>query len=90
MAPDVLGTGRTRTALHPLLCHDICPAVAPPVAGPFKVERATKARIPAHVKEEPVVNLAPIDQFIVSSNEVLGGNINNFLSTVTDLIVRFM
>lgn len=54
------------------------------------MERATKARIPAHVKEEPVVNLAPIDQFIVSSNEVLGGNINNFLSTVTDLIVRFM
>lgn len=36
------------------------------------------------------MNLAPIDQFIVSSNEVLGGNINNFLSTVTDLIVRFM
>ncbi len=54
------------------------------------MERATKARISAHVKEEPVVNLAPIDQFIVSSNEVLGGNINNFLSTVTDLIVRFM
>lgn len=36
------------------------------------------------------VNLAPIDQFIVSSNEVLGGNINNFLSMVTDFVVRFL
>jgi hypothetical protein len=36
------------------------------------------------------VNLAPIDQFIVSSNEVLGGNINHFISSITDIIVRFM
>jgi hypothetical protein len=36
------------------------------------------------------VNLAPIDQFIVSSNEVLGGNINHFISSITDLVVRFM
>lgn len=36
------------------------------------------------------MNLAPIDQFIVSSNEVLGGNINNFLSMVTDFVVRFL
>ncbi len=36
------------------------------------------------------MNLAPIDQFIVSSNEALGGNINHFISTVTDFIVRFM
>lgn len=36
------------------------------------------------------MNLAPIDQFIVSSNEVLGGNINHFISSITDLVVRFM
>lgn len=48
------------------------------------------AVFPTPPKEEPEVNLAPIDQFIVSSNEVLGGNINNFLTVVTDFIVRFM
>lgn len=36
------------------------------------------------------MNLAPIDQYIVSSNEVLGGNINNFLVMVTDFVVQFM